>query len=129
MVALRLQYALLAVLNTATLVVAAQQAPVSRMENFRETFHGQELVDPYHWLEQTDAAETRKWIDAQNAYTHRLIDGQPIRSQISRRLTEMGRHDHIGAPLLRNGYYYFERRGTDQGLTGQNPYLLYEPLY
>src|SRR5689334_19508712 len=92
--------------------VAQQRPPVSRVDNFRETFHGKELIDPYHWLEDSDAAETRKWIDAQNSYAHGLLDSQPLRPEISARLTEMSHHDHIGAPSQRNGYYYFAKRAA-----------------
>ncbi len=104
-------------LFASSLIVLAQQAPpTSRTENFRETFHGKELIDPYHWLEDSQALETRKWIDAQNIYAHALLDRQPLRSEISNRLTEMSRHDHIDSPLQRNGYYYFRKRGAEQEL-------------
>jgi prolyl oligopeptidase len=96
--------------------LAQLSPPVARTDNFRENFHGQELVDPYHWLEDSSASETRKWIDAENVYAHALLNAQPVRQEISSRLTEMMRHDHIGAPLLRNGYYYFSKRGAEQGL-------------
>jgi len=98
------------------MLIAQQAPPSSRTEDFRETFHGKELTDPYHWLEDSQALETRKWIDAQNSYAHALLDHQPLRSEISNRLTEMSRHDHMNPPLRRNGYYYFEKRGADQEL-------------
>lgn len=90
--------------------------PTARMDNFRESFHGQELVDPYHWLEDSTNSDTRQWIDAQNAYARAMVDPLPIRAKILRRLTEMLRHDQIGAPSQRNGYYYFEKRGAEQDL-------------
>ena len=62
-----------------------------------ETFHGVEIVDPYHWLEDQSSGETRAWIDGQNAYAHALLDGQPVRAGISQRLTEMLRHDQVSA--------------------------------
>ena len=101
---------------TSLVVLAQQVPPVSRTDNFKETFHGIELVGPYHWLEDSGTAEARKWIDAQNSYAHALLDAQPLRSEISSRLTEMSHHDHIGVPSLRNGYYYFEKRGAEQEL-------------
>jgi prolyl oligopeptidase len=97
-------------------VMAQQLPPAARIDNFHETFHGQELVDPYHWLEDSSSSETRKWIDAQNLYTHTLLNAPAVRQKISTRLTEMMYHDHIGAPLLRNGFYYFSKRGADQDL-------------
>jgi prolyl oligopeptidase len=96
--------------------MSAQQPPVAHVDNFHETFHGQDLVDPYHWLEDSSSTETRKWIEAENLYAHQLLDSPALRKQISTRLTEMTRHDHLGIPLLRNGYYYFSKRGADQDL-------------
>src|SRR5579863_401560 len=108
--------AVFALLGGSSLLAAAQPVPESRTNNFRETFHGQELIDPFHWLEDSGSAETRKWIDAQNKYAHALLDLRPVRRQIANRLTEMEAHDHIGAPSLRNGFYYFERRGASEDL-------------
>jgi prolyl oligopeptidase len=96
--------------------LAQLSPPAARIDNFRETFHGQELVDPYHWLEDSSASETRSWIDAENVYAHALLNTQPARQEISARLTEMIHHDHIGGPVLRNGYYYFFKRGAEQDL-------------
>ena len=45
-----------------------------------------------------------------------LLDTQPARQEISARLTEMIHHDHVGGPVLRNGYYYFSERGAEQDL-------------
>jgi prolyl oligopeptidase len=95
---------------------AQQLPPTTRTDNFREPFHGQELVDPYHWIEDSTSSATRQWIDAQNAYAHALLNPLPIRERIFTRLTEMLRHDKIGAPLQRNGYYYFDKRGAEQDL-------------
>jgi hypothetical protein len=53
--------------------------PPTRQDNVREVIHGVEIVDPYRWLEDQDAKETRDWVAAQNAYTHSLLDGLPMR--------------------------------------------------
>jgi prolyl oligopeptidase len=97
-------------------VCAQVRAPVTRQDGVSEEFHGVEIVDPYHWLEDQVSAATRDWIDRQNAYAHALLDGQPVRAPISQRLTEMLRHDQVGGPELRGGYYFFEKRGAEQEL-------------
>jgi prolyl oligopeptidase len=97
-------------------VCAQVRAPVTRQDGVSEEFHGVEIVDPYHWLEDQVSAATRDWIDRQNGYAHALLDGQPVRAPISQRLTEMLRHDQVGGPELRGGYYFFEKRGAEQEL-------------
>ena len=90
--------------------------PPSRTDDFHETFHGVDLLDPFHWLENAESAETRGWIEAQNAYAHEQLDSRPIRPAIARRVAQMQEHDHIGAPELHNGFYFFARRGATQDL-------------
>ena len=41
--------------------------PSTKGVEVRDTLHGVELTDPYRWLEDQESAETRQWIDAQNA--------------------------------------------------------------
>jgi prolyl oligopeptidase len=114
---------------------AIAQQPTTRTDDFRESFHGKELIDPYHWLEDSASPAARKWIDEQNAYAHDLLDPLPIRAEINQRLTEMMRHDQIGAPAQRNGYYYFYKRGAGEDLwsfyrrkmTGGSDELLLDP--
>jgi len=51
------------------------------------------------------------------------------------RLTQMMRHDVIGPPVQRNGYYYFNKRGAGEDLwsfyrrkmTGGSDELLLDP--
>ncbi|HEX4963363.1 MAG TPA: prolyl oligopeptidase family serine peptidase [Thermoanaerobaculia bacterium] len=92
----------------------APKAPTSRQDNVREVIHGTELVDPYRWLEDQDSSETRQWIDAQNKYSHSLLDGLPARPFIQKRLTELMRIDTVSVPFEQGGrYFLFKKRAED----------------
>ena len=95
---------------------AAPAAPVARQDNVKELIHGVEIVDPYRWLEDQDSEETRKWVAAENAYTHSLLDNQPKRAAAFKRLLEMFHHDTIGSPFEQGGYYFFTKKGADEDL-------------
>jgi prolyl oligopeptidase len=95
---------------------AGRKPPETRRDDVREVMHGIELVDPYHWLEDADSTETRAWIAAQNDYTRSFLDAIPVRERIRRRLREMLIHDSIGAPIQRQGVYFFLKRGAEQDL-------------
>jgi prolyl oligopeptidase len=82
-----------------------------------DKIHGVEIVDPYRWLEDQDSDETRKWVAAQNAYTHALLDGLQMRAGASKRLMEMLHHDTVSAPSPRGDYYFFTKKGADQDLS------------
>src|ERR1044071_915169 len=107
--------------------------PPSTVDNVREVIHGVEIVDPYRWLEDQGSPETRAWIDAQNKYTHSLLDELPARSQIQKRLSELLRVDSVSAPFEQGGrYFLFKKRAEDdlsilyvrQGLNGKDEVLI-----
>lgn len=106
-----------AIIVASFLAASGQKPPAARTDKFQESFHGQDLVDPYHWLEDSTSSETRAWIDAENVYAHTLLNAQPVRKDISSRLTVMMHHDQIGAPELRNGFYYFSN-GAPRRVSG-----------
>lgn len=108
-----------AMLLFAILVISSVQAqvskpPASRVDNVREVMHGVEITDPYRWLEDQNSAETRAWIDEQNKYTHSLLDGLPMRTQIQKRLSELLRVDTVSTPFEQDGrYFLFKKRAED----------------
>jgi prolyl oligopeptidase len=98
----------------ATAPATPPQPPPTPRDDVRETLHGVEIVDPYRWLEDGRAPQTRAWIDAQNRYAHGLLDGRPGREGIRSRLTELSRYDVQSAPLRRGARYFLtKRRATD----------------
>jgi prolyl oligopeptidase len=118
-----------------TAVARAQtpKSPPTRQDNFREQIHGVEIIDPYRWLEDQDSPGTRQWIDAQNKYTHSMLDSLPSRPMIQKRLTELLRIDSVGAPFERGGrYFLFKKRAEDdlwilyvrKGLKGADEVLI-----
>jgi prolyl oligopeptidase len=94
-------------------LVAQSRPPVAPAEPFRESFHGVDLVDPYHWLEAVDSSRARQWIAAQNDYARRTLDAVPIRTTVSNRLTDFLHYEDVGRPVPRNGYFYFSKRPLD----------------
>jgi prolyl oligopeptidase len=90
--------------------------PPTRMEVVRDTLHGTVVADPYRWLENKDAPETRAWIGSQNDYFHKVMDGVPGREAIRARLEQLLRTDDVGLPGERGGRLFFLKRvaGQDQ---------------
>jgi prolyl oligopeptidase len=111
---------LLAVLWPATFLLFSQETnaphkpPVTPRHDVTEVLHGVTVTDPFRWLEDQNSPETRKWIDAQNAYTHAFLDRLPGRSAIERRLTQLQRVEVIQSPAERAGRFFFRKRSPDQ---------------
>ncbi len=89
--------------------------PVTRRDTTIIDTHG--LADPYRWLEDADAPETKDWVKAQNQVTHDYIHAYPDRERIQQRLTEIYNYPKTGCPFLKGEYYYFSR---NDGLQNQD---------
>jgi prolyl oligopeptidase len=84
--------------------------PPSRRDDFHEVLHGVDIPDPYRWLEDQESAETRAWIDAQNGYTHFLLDARPERTPIRARLEALSRVEQMSTPMRRGERYFTWRK-------------------
>ncbi|RMF72008.1 MAG: S9 family peptidase [Acidobacteria bacterium] len=88
--------------------------PETRTEPVTETLHGEEITDPYRWLEDQDSPETRAFIAAQNAYTDQLLGNRPGREELREGLEKLLKVDVMGVPTEHGGRYFYSRRGADQ---------------
>lgn len=89
----------------------AMDYPPTRRDDLVETLHGVEVPDPYRWLEDTDAPETREWIEAQNALTRSWLDADDTREAVRARLTEIWDYPKVGIPW-RRGDRWFQLRNA-----------------
>ena len=101
---------------------AAQQLryPDARRGNEVDDYFGTAVPDPYRWLEDVDAPETRSWIEAENALTFSYLGAIPSREAIRRRLTALWDYPRFGTPFKKRGAYFFFK---NDGL--QNQSVLY----
>ncbi len=90
--------------------------PPTEVREVVDTLHGVEVPDPYRWLEDQQAPETRAWIDAQNAYTDTVLDALPGRERLRGLAASVLERDVTGLPNERGGRYFYTRRRADQDL-------------
>ena len=93
-----------------------QKPPETRRDMLVEKIHGVEIADPYRWLEDQKAPETRAWLEAQNRFTESVIGPLPGKETIQRRLTELLKIDSISPPFVRGGRYFLSKRAAKQNL-------------
>lgn len=112
---------------------APEAPPKTRIDNVVEKIYGVEIADPYRWLEDQQAPETRRWIEEQNAHTRSMLDPLTGRDKISKRFSELLRVTTIGMPSFAGGRYFFSKREPDQnqsvfymrqGIDGKDQVLL-----
>ncbi len=96
------------------------QYPNTRRVDHVDTYFGVKVPDPYRWLEDDNAPETMKWVEAENKVTFKYLDKIPFRSKIKARLEKLFNYPRYGAPF-RNGRHFFFSK--NDGL--QNQSVLY----
>jgi prolyl oligopeptidase len=85
-----------------------------------DNYHGNEVPDPYRWLEDLDAEATQKWIEAENKLTFDYLQQIPARKNIQDRLTQLWDYEKYSVPWQEgNRYFYFKNDGL------QNQSVLY----
>jgi len=82
-----------------------------------DTYFGEEVSDPYRWLEDLDGDATAAWVEAQNAVSFPYLEAIPQREAIKNRLTELWDYERFGIPRKEGGRYFFEQ---NDGLLDQD---------
>ena len=95
-------------------------SPKAQTGGVLDDYHGTKVADPYRWLEDTDALETKAWIEAENCVTFGFLERIPEREQIRQRLTKIWDYPKYGTPFKDGGRYFFFK---NDGL--QNQSVLY----
>lgn len=74
-----------------------------------DVYHGEEVADPYRWLEDADAPEVQEWIEAQNRVTFTYLEGIPGREALTRRLEALWDYERISTPAREGEEFFFTR--------------------
>lgn len=99
--------------------------PNARKSDVVEEYHGTKVADPYRWLEDPDSAETKAWVDAENAVTFKYLESLPKRQQIKDRLTKLWDYEKFGTPMKEGDRYFYSR---NSGLQNQSVFYWAESL-
>ena len=89
-----------------------------------DTYFGISVKDPYRWLEDDRAENTKAWVEAENQVTQNYLSKIPFRDQIKKRLETLWNYEKFTAPFKEGAYTYFYK---NDGL--QNQYVLYRQKY
>jgi prolyl oligopeptidase len=99
--------------------------PPTRKEEVVDDYHGTKITDPYRWLEDDNAAETKAWVEAENRVTNAFLDGIPQRQRIRERLTKLWNYERFGVPFERGGRFFWT---YNSGLQNQRVLYVAEKL-
>jgi prolyl oligopeptidase len=89
--------------------------PDTRRGDTVEVLHGVQVADPYRWLEDPDAPETKAWVDEQNRLSREYLDALPSRPWFQATLQRIIARPRAGTPDKVGGRYLVSRNdGTQQ---------------
>ncbi len=122
-----MRHALLFMMLSPALALAedALKYPLTRKEDVSEMIHGVKIDDPYRWLEDDNAEETKAWVKAQNEVTFGYLKSLPKRDAIEARLTELWNYERVGMPFRRGGRWFFTH---NSGLQNQSVLMTADSL-
>ncbi len=94
--------------------------PVTKTVSQTDDFFGTTVHDPYRWLEDDIADDTREWVQQENDVTNAYLSKIPYRDAIKKRLTDLWNYEKFSAPFREGADTYFYK---NDGL--QNQSVLY----
>jgi prolyl oligopeptidase len=87
---------------------STQQHPVTN------EYFGQQVVDPYQWLEDGTSPETQAWVNQQLLYTRSILDQLPGRDELHVRLERLLQIGSLGEIAIGGSFYFHTRRDGSQ---------------
>jgi prolyl oligopeptidase len=99
--------------------------PETKKVDTVDVYFGQEVADPYRWLEDDNSEETKAWVIAQNEVTFGYLEQIPFREKIKERLTEIWDYPKTYSPFKEGGQYF---RYKNNGLQNQDVIYKIESL-
>src|SRR3546814_9717167 len=75
--------------------------PATEKGDVTDDYFGTEVADPYRWLENDTASNTKAWVDDQNKVTHTYLEQIPFREANYKRLEKLWDYEKFSAPLDR----------------------------
>ena len=80
-----------------------------------DTYFGENVQDPYRWLEDDLSEDTKKWVIEQNKATYAYLNEIPLRTQLKKSLTDIWNYEKISTPFKEGDYtYYYKNDGLQQ---------------
>ena len=97
---------------------AGLKYPVVKQGDVVDDYHGTKVKDPYRWLEDLGSADTKAFIDAQNALSSSVLQAIPAHAEVQKRLTALWNYPRTAVPVREGGKLFYRK---NSGLEKQAP--------
>ncbi len=99
--------------------------PETKKVDVVDDYFGVKVADPYRWLEDDNAEDTKAWVEAQNKVTFSYLERIPFRPKIKDRLTEIFNYPRYSSPRRVGESYFFTK---NDGLQNQSVWYIQKGL-
>jgi prolyl oligopeptidase len=97
--------------------------PQTKKVDTVDTYFDAKVPDPYRWLENDQAADTKEWVKDENKVTQNYLKQIPYREEMRKRLELLWNYEKYSAPFKEGKYIYFYK---NDGLQSQS--VLYRQI-
>ena len=91
--------------------------PETKKVEHTDEYFGTKVADPYRWLEDDRAEDTKDWVQREVAFTQNYLSQIPFREEIRAQLKNIWNYEKISAPFKEGDYTYFYK---NDGLQAQS---------
>ncbi len=99
---------------------AALDYPKAPTGDAVDVYHGHETADPFRWMEDLEAPQTRRWMETQDRLTESFVERIGARPQIAERITAIRRSGRRSLPVRAGSRYFF----TETSASASQPRLM-----
>lgn len=115
------------IFSTFAIVIAAFCAAQTMPKNLKypktkkiahsDSYFGTVVEDPYRWLEDDRAGNTKDWVKREASFTKDYLAQIPFREELKAQLKDIWNYEKIGAPFKEGNFTYFYK---NDGLQAQS---------
>ncbi|WP_332018621.1 prolyl oligopeptidase family serine peptidase [Kaistella sp.] len=91
--------------------------PETKKVEHTDEYFGTKVQDPYRWLEDDMAEDTKDWVQREVAFTNNYLANIPFREELRSQLKDIWNYEKIGAPFKEGAFTYFYK---NDGLQAQS---------
>ena len=102
---------------------SSMKYPTFKQGDDIEDFHGTSVPDPYRWLEEPDAEDTKNFVEKQNNIFDEYRSTMESRKELLVKLKEVYNYPKYGCPKKHGKFYYYSH---NPGLLNQS--IIYQQV-
>jgi len=108
---MKLKLIVLTVLSLSFMTAKSQSSsieyPKAHTVDSVDVYFGNEISDPFRWLEDDNSEETAEWVKIENEITRNYLEKIPFREKLEERLTKIWNYPKFGVPFSKGDKLFF----------------------